>query len=170
MADDKLVLEDVKLIFRNFNGTVSTYNQEGKREFCAVLPAATADKLRDQGWNVRTIEGRSEGMDPTYYLNVAVSFDHYPPTINLVTGDNETTLIAAEDVGMLDWVEIESASMTIRPYHWDVNGKQGTKAYLKSLFVRIVEDPLAAKFKPKTEAPAGFVEETLSAATVAPVI
>lgn len=150
-VEDKLVLEDVRLIFRNFSGAISQYNAEGKRDFCVVLDAKKAAELKEQGWNIRTIEGRSEGDDPTYYMNVAVSFDHYPPTINLVTGENETTLIAAEDVGMLDWAEVASASMTIRPYHWDVNGNSGIKAYLKSLFVRIVEDPLAAKFKPKVE-------------------
>jgi hypothetical protein len=147
--DDKLVLEDVQLMFRNFSGAISQYNAEGKRDFCVVLQPALAIKMKTEGWNVRTIEGRTEGDEPRYYMNVAVSFDHYPPTINLVTGDNETTLISAEDIGMLDWAEIASADMTIRPYPWAVNGNTGIKAYLKSLFVRIVEDPLAAKYTPK---------------------
>jgi hypothetical protein len=34
----------------------------------------------------------------------------------------------------------------VRPYAWDVNGKTGVKAYLKTLFVTIDEDALELKY------------------------
>ena len=36
--------------------------------------------------------------------------------------------------------------LTLNPYAWEVNGKTGVKAYLKSIFVTIVEDDLDRKY------------------------
>jgi hypothetical protein len=49
-------------------------------------------------------------------------------------------------VELLDIVEIHHTDLIIRPYNWEVSGKTGKKAYLKSLFITIVEDPLELKY------------------------
>lgn len=145
MADEILVFENAGIIFRNFSGQASQFNPEGKRNFCVLLELEQARELKEKGWNVRWLEGRAEGEEAQGYMQVAVSFDNYPPTVMMVTSKNKT-MLKAENIGMLDWAEIKSADLTIRPYTWEVNGNTGIKAYLKSLYVTIEEDALAEKY------------------------
>lgn len=146
MVEKKLVLENSKIIFRNFSGAPSQFNPEGKRNFCVLLDTDMANKLKLQGWNIRFSEGRDEDDEQQAYMQVAVSFDNYPPTIMMVTSKNKT-ILSPDDVGMLDWAEIESIDMIIRPYEWEVNGKTGVKAYLKSMYVKIQEDEFSEKYE-----------------------
>jgi hypothetical protein len=46
----------------------------------------------------------------------------------------------------LDWAEIEKADLIVTPYAWTVGAKSGIKAYLKSLYVTVVEDELELKY------------------------
>ena len=43
--------------------------------------------------------------------------------------------LSEENVGILDSVDIDHATVEIRPYNWDVNGKTGVKAYVRELLV-----------------------------------
>jgi len=142
---EKLVLDNAKLIFRNFSGQPSNFNVEGNRNFCVLLDTELANKLKSEGWNVRWNEGRIEGAEPQAYMQVAVSFKQYPPNIILVTKKNQTLLKEA-DVNILDWAEIECVDLTINPYSWEVNGNRGIKAYLKSMYVTAEEDKFAEKY------------------------
>jgi hypothetical protein len=51
--DETIVLEDVKLIFRNFAGREGMYNREGDRNFAVELPKDVAEELAANGWNVK---------------------------------------------------------------------------------------------------------------------
>lgn len=146
MADDRnVMLEDMRIIFRNFSGKEGPYNRAGDRNFAVVLDQETAAKMYDDSWNIKVLKAREEGDPETPYLPVAVSYKGRPPRIVMVTSRGRTTL-TEDEVEMLDWVDIRKADLIVRPYDWTVSGKSGTKAYLQSIFVTIEEDALELKY------------------------
>lgn len=151
--DDKTVLiEDARLVFRNFAGKEGMYNREGDRNFSILLDEKTARVLSVDGWNVKTLKPREEGDNPQPYIQVSVNFRGRPPRIVLITSRGRTEIDEAL-VETLDWVEIKKADLILRPYEWSVNGNAGVKAYLKSLYITINEDPLELKYAGLEESP-----------------
>jgi hypothetical protein len=143
---NSLILEDARIIFRNFAGKEQKYNRAGDRNFAVLLDDRVAKSLVKDGWNVRVLPPREEGDPEQAYLQVAVNFNGpRPPRIVMVTESNKTTL-HEDEVEILDWADIISCDMILRPYEWVVNGKSGIKAYLQSLYANIDEDPLERKY------------------------
>lgn len=140
-----VTFEDAQIIFRNFEGKESQYNRKGDRNFCIVLPADVAAQMEADGWNIKTLDPRDEGDEPGYYIQVAVSYKNRPPRVVMVTSTAQTPL-DEDSIEVLDWADILTVDLIIRPYEWEVNGKSGIKAYLKSLFITIQEDELEKKY------------------------
>ena len=146
MATNNIVVEGARIGFTNFSGKEGQFNPPGRRNFCWFIDdAELSRKLIDDGWNVKQLKPRNPDDDPQPYLQVAVEFKNFPPKIVIVTSRGKTKIDEGE-VAMLDWAEIKNVDLIIRPYNWDVNGKTGTKAYLKSMYVTIEEDEFESKY------------------------
>lgn len=145
--DNTVLMEGVRIIFRNFAGKEGQYNREGDRNFAVLLDDKTAEAMTEDGWNVKWLQPRSEeeGETPQAYLPVSVNFRGRPPRIVQITSRGRTN-ISEDSVEVLDWVDILNVDLIVRPYAWTVNGKSGIKAYLQSLYVTIQEDPLEMKY------------------------
>lgn len=144
-------LEDITIAFRNFAGKGDVYNREGVRNFAVFLDPDTAAEMIAEGWNVKHLRVREEGDEPQAYIQATVSYKNRPPKICMVTSKSMTYL-TEEEVELLDWADIETADVVLNPYEWEVNGRGGTKAYVHSLYVKIVEDYLQAKWSAFIEA------------------
>lgn len=145
--DNTVLMEGVRIIFRNFAGKEGQYNREGDRNFAVLLDDATAEAMTEDGWNVKWLQPRSEeeGETRQAYLPVSVNFRGRPPRIVQITSRGRTN-ISEDSVEVLDWVDILNVDLIVRPYAWTVNGKSGIKAYLQSLYITIQEDPLEQKY------------------------
>jgi hypothetical protein len=140
-----VLLEECRIIFRNFSGAEGRFNAAGKRNFNVLLDDDIAENMARDGWNVKYLEPREEGDTRQARIEVEVSYKGRPPRVSMITSRGKTDL--TEDmIGILDWAEIRQTDVIIRPYQWDVNGKTGIKAYLKTIFVIIQEDELEMKY------------------------
>jgi hypothetical protein len=140
-------MEGVRIIFRNFSGKEGQYNREGDRNFAVLLDDTIANSMAEDGWNVKWLKPREEDEEETQqaYLQVSVNFKGRPPRIVLVTTRGRTNLDEST-VEMLDWADVKNVDLIVRPYEWSVNGKNGIKAYLQSIYVTIEEDALELKY------------------------
>lgn len=151
MSDDNnnVVMEEVRIIFRNFAGKETEFNREGDRNFAVLIDDEIAKVMAEDDWNVKWLKPREdadEGETEQAYLPVSVNFKKgRPPRVVLITSRGRTNL-DEDEVEMLDWVDITSVDMIIRPYHWNVNNKTGVKAYLQSIYIKIEEDELEQKY------------------------
>ena len=145
MMNNNIVIENAKIGFRNFSGKAAKFNPAGRRNFCVFLDKEDGLKLEEDGWNISWLQPREEGDDLVPYLQITVSYENIPPKIVLVTKKRKTVL---DDISVdeLDTAEIENVDLIIRPYNWSVQGKDGIKAYVKSMYVTIVEDEFAEKY------------------------
>lgn len=138
-------IENARITFRNFTGKIGQYNREGDRNFCVILEDKDAETLSGMGFNVKTLQPREEGDLPTPYLKIAVGFK-FPPKIALVKS-NHIEYLTEENVSLLDWAEFSNIDIIIVPGKpWEMNGKTGVKAWLKTMYVQLIEDEFEAKY------------------------
>lgn len=69
-----IVIEDTKLMFRNFRGKTDMYNPTGRRTFGVALDPDVAEALANDGWNIKTLKPRDEGDLPRPFLKVEIKF------------------------------------------------------------------------------------------------
>lgn len=152
MAVENITIENARIIFRNLSGKPDKYNPNGgKRGFAVVIDDPKfAEDLLKEGWNVKPFKVK-EGEepvdgDPGHYLLVKVLYsDRSNPHIYLCTKKSKT-MLNEDTIGSLDYAEISSVDIVIRPYEWKVRDEEGIAAYVKTMYVNVVEDEFADKY------------------------
>ena len=150
-------MENARLIFRNFEGREGDYNRKGDRNFGLVIEdEELLEQLIEDGWNVKTFipknnDNYDDEPEEVKWLPVTVRYDNVPPKVVLLTRRKKTKL-DEENINTIDYANIEKVDLTVTPYEWTVNGKSGIKAYLQTMYVKIVEDEFADKYADYEEA------------------
>lgn len=149
-------IEDARIFYKNFAGREGTYNEAGDRNFGCALPAEIALPMKEDGWNVKEMKQRDGDDGPAqYWVPVAVSFKFRPPRIVVITRrfnfelqdfERVRTTLPEDLVEMIDYADIESLDLTLNPYPYNVNGRSGIKAYLRSMYVTIAMDRFEEKY------------------------
>jgi hypothetical protein len=145
MVRNNIVIEGARIGFRNFSGKEGKFNPPGRRNFCVFLEDELAKILERDGWNVRWLQSKDDQDDKQGFLQVSVSYKNRPPKVVIISSRGKT-ILDEETINILDWAEIKEVDLIIRPYNWNVRDKGGVKAYLKSMYVTIVEDEFEAKY------------------------
>lgn len=142
-------VEDARIMFRNFAGEEGKFNPAGRRTFVVLFDGPVGEQLQEDGWNIKWLDPTDEYDDPTPYLqvrvNYAVPYARLKPRIVMISSRGQT-LLDESTVQMLDWADIQMVDLIIRPYSWEVNGKEGISAYVQSMYVTIQEDEFAIKY------------------------
>lgn len=143
---DRIQVNNARITYKNFSGIGGPYNRDGDRNFALIIDdPAVADKMASNGWNVRVKPPRNEGEEPFIYLPVKVKFSDYGPSAYLISGSARNEL-TEETIGRLDRIRCRNIDLDIRPYDWDINGKQGRTAYLDGIEVIQEIDRFAARY------------------------
>ena len=145
----KLKLEEAIIKFPNFAGVKKEWNDEGRRNFCTLIPPDIADQLREEGWNVKMLKPREEGDPELPYIQVKVNFksSFAPPVIKMIKGKNEVQ-ITEDNANILDYADIEFADMIINPSYYPPKTPGGPciSPYLKAMNVYVAEDELENRY------------------------
>lgn len=137
--------------WRNFAGMPTKYKPANtERYFHIFLTDEEAQRLEDLGWNVKRTKHENPSEPQQAYLQVFIKLDVSPrlqPRIWQTRKKGRPILMDADLINQLDSDDIERCKLQIRPYDWTLaTGKSGRKAFVKQMFVTIVEDDFAAEF------------------------
>ena len=163
---ENLMVEDARILFRNFAGEERQFNPAGERNFTLVIDNAIAPMMANDGWNIKYLKPKEEGDQPQAILRVKVSYKRKPPTIVLITekggGEKSRTTLPEDMIDMLDYIDIAKVDLIVNPSWYDFNGRQGYSAYLKSIYVTMLQDDLEKKYADIPEVNPANVQKELS--------
>ena len=144
--NNKLAIDNARIIFKNFTGKDDKFGREGDRSFSIVIEDdALAEQLANDGWNVKQLTPRDPDEKVNHFIKVKISFKVRPPKIWLLT-NHKRTLLDEDTIATLQYARIENADVVVSPWRWEGNGKTGIAAYLETLYVKIEDDPFADKY------------------------
>lgn len=144
--NNKLAIDNARIIFKNFTGKDDKFGREGDRSFSIVIEDdALAEQLANDGWNIKPLTPRDPDEKVNHFIKVKISFKVRPPKIWLLT-NHKRTLLDEDTIATLQYARIENADVVVSPWRWEVNGKTGIAAYLETLYAKIEDDPFADKY------------------------
>jgi len=146
-----VTFENATILWPNLSGNRDNYNSEGDRNFNLRLTEDEAEELAKVGWNTKCKLARPDDPDQDgtmrCTLKVTVNFGSRPPKIVMIGSKTKNrTELGADLAGLVDSAEIKTCDLSFVPYFWDVNGSIGVTAYLKTMYVVVVEDDLDQKW------------------------
>lgn len=145
--DGKYLIDEARIMFRNFEGKPGQFNAAGQRNFHVLLPQDVAEALEADGFNVKYLKPREEGDIPQAHLKVNVKMDsNIPPKIFIVTSKGRRQL--TEDMlQMVDWADFAKIDLIFSRYKRDwPDGRTTVTAYLQTFFGTIREDELELRY------------------------
>lgn len=146
--DRSITLENVAVIFKNFEGRGDKFNRPGDRNFAIILDDKKAEELMRDGWAVKRLKPRENDTEPRpYILKITAKMDGRKPARLVMITTRNRTVLDEEMAELLDLADIEFADVKVRPYDWEVNGESGRKAYLVTIYAKIFEDYLDLKYE-----------------------
>lgn len=126
------------LIYRNFGGIKTDFNDAGNRNFCIKVTEEDVEMLTNANINIK----RTKDNEP--YFKVNVRYSNVPPTVVRVKptsdGHKIKTLVEEENVWTLDKALIADASISVSPYFSSKNRKW--TCYLSSMMFTPLTDPI----------------------------
>lgn len=146
---ENIKIENARIVFRNLSGKPDKFNpQGGKRSFSVVIEDPEfANELKREGWNIKQFNPSPDSdEEPAHFISVKVSYNNIPPHIYLCTSKNKT-LLNEDTIGQLDYAEISNVDIVITPYQYEMSGRSGISAYVKTMYVTVVEDEFASKYE-----------------------
>ena len=151
MRTNLVIIEGAKFIYdTNFSGDPKRdrFGNDQRKANLGIPDIEQARRLIDEGYNVKLTkprEGEEEGFIPRYYVVIKVNYDSsWPPKIYLVTEEENSTLLDAEYVSVIDVMWVESVNVVLNPYE----GPNGKSLYVKSMevFQKVDDDPISSKY------------------------
>lgn len=144
----RLLVDDAKIIYRNFAGRGNDYNREGDRNFSLVIPPEFVEGLLADGWNVKEKVSQSTG-EKFYVMPVTVKYfddrgDGCDAVMKKSNGDKE--ILYPDNIGKLDRADIVRCDMDIRPRYWTYGTKSGKSAQVDVISVEIRTNRFAEDF------------------------
>ena len=151
MANNEIKFEDVKILagsFRNFSRKRDRFGND-KMNFNFAIDPETAERMKEDGFNVRSIASRDEDEEPTYFAKVNVNFEsNWPPTVTMITKKDGRNIgkveLNATSIANLDYADIISADIWVNAYKRDDNAKKSM--YLRKMYVFCEDTPIDDKY------------------------
>lgn len=89
MNDGRLYVDGARILFTNFAGRATQFNEAGKANFVLLIPEDLASVLTADGWYVGTLLPKNPEDAPRPKINVHVNFNSaFPPVINITPESN----------------------------------------------------------------------------------
>lgn len=142
------VIDEAKLIFKNFSGTKSTFNTQGYRKFGAIIKPEVADELRDLGVTVKTLKPKSADDQPLDFVEINVKLDKEPaPKVIMRKADCPDRYLDEDDIGILDQADIDIAHIQMSIRTWSMpTGKSGKNLWLNNIICVLNENDFLSRY------------------------
>lgn len=152
--NNTLLIDDARIVFRNFEGKPGQFNAAGQRNFHVLLPQDVAAALEAQGFNVKYLRPREEGDIPQAHLKVNVKMDSNQPPKIFIINSRGRKQITEDMLTILDWAEFAKIDLIFSRYKRDwPDGRTTVTAYLQTFFGTIREDELELRYAEVPDVP-----------------